>query len=73
MNLVALLIAPAVVRFGYGDDASPGVRAVVAGVAIIVIVAAVYASKRRPVAGDGGGPPDGPRRVAGSPDEAPVR
>ncbi|MCH0541497.1 sodium-translocating pyrophosphatase [Streptomyces sp. MUM 203J] len=51
MNLVALLIAPAVVRFGYGDDASPGVRAVVAAVAITVIVAAVYASKRRTVAG----------------------
>ncbi|OII61687.1 sodium-translocating pyrophosphatase [Streptomyces sp. CC77] len=72
MNLVALLIAPAVVRFGHGDDASPAVRAVVAVVAITVIVAAVYVSKRRSVAGDDGGPPDGPRRAAGSPDEAPV-
>ncbi|MEE1756828.1 sodium-translocating pyrophosphatase [Streptomyces sp. SP18CS02] len=50
MNLVALLIAPAVVQFGYGDDASPGVRAVVAALAILVIVGAVYVSKRRSVA-----------------------
>ncbi|WP_374986563.1 sodium-translocating pyrophosphatase [Streptomyces fradiae] len=67
MNLVALLIAPAVVRFGHGEDASAGVRAVVAAVAIAVIVGAVYASKRRTVAGDGD---DTPGRVTGSPDEA---
>ncbi|MER7829649.1 sodium-translocating pyrophosphatase [Streptomyces sp. NPDC095602] len=67
MNLVALLIAPAVVRFGHGADASPGVRAVVAAVAIAVIVAAVYASKRRTVAGDD---EDTPGRFTGSPDAA---
>ncbi|MFD8550897.1 sodium-translocating pyrophosphatase [Streptomyces fradiae] len=67
MNLVALLIAPAVVRFGHGEDASVGVRAAVAAVAIAVIVGAVYASKRRTVAGDGD---DTPGRVTGSPDEA---
>ncbi|MEU3819125.1 sodium-translocating pyrophosphatase [Streptomyces sp. NPDC030392] len=67
MNLVALLIAPAVVRFGHGADASPGVRAVVAAVAIAVIVAAVYASKRRTVAGDD---EDTPGRFRGSPDAA---
>ncbi|MER5884287.1 sodium-translocating pyrophosphatase [Streptomyces sp. NPDC001941] len=50
MNLVALLIAPAVVQFSYGSDASAGVRAVVAAVAIVVIVGAVYVSKRRSVA-----------------------
>ncbi|MFC8915385.1 sodium-translocating pyrophosphatase [Streptomyces sp. NPDC047821] len=50
MNLVALLIAPAVVQFSYGDDASAGVRAVVATLAIIVIIGAVYVSKRRTVA-----------------------
>ncbi|WP_405753385.1 sodium-translocating pyrophosphatase [Streptomyces sp. NBC_01020] len=47
MNLVALLIAPAVVKFSYGDNASAPVRAVVATVAILVIVGAVYVSKRR--------------------------
>lgn len=56
MNLVALLIAPAVVQFSYGEDASAGVRAVVAVLAVAVIVGAVYVSKRRGIAvGDEGG------------------
>ncbi|MGW0547286.1 sodium-translocating pyrophosphatase [Streptomyces altiplanensis] len=64
MNLVALLIAPAVVQFGYGDDASAGVRAVVATLAVAVIVGAVYVSKRRPIAvGDEDGPGGGSGRV----------
>ncbi|MFK8909804.1 sodium-translocating pyrophosphatase [Streptomyces sp. YS-3] len=55
MNLVALLIAPAVVKFSYGADASPAVRTVVAVLATAVIVGAVYVSKRRGVAvGDEG-------------------
>ncbi|URM90373.1 sodium-translocating pyrophosphatase [Streptomyces sp. MRC013] len=71
MNLVALLIAPAVVRLGHGAGADTGVRAGVAAVAIAVVVAAVYASKRRSVAGGDG---DTPGRVPGPPDEAaPVR
>ncbi|MFF2301976.1 sodium-translocating pyrophosphatase [Streptomyces sp. NPDC058128] len=49
MNLVALLIAPAVVRFSYGGDVSAGLRAAVAGVALIVVIAAVRVSKRRSV------------------------
>ncbi|MEW2578791.1 sodium-translocating pyrophosphatase [Streptomyces syringium] len=49
MNLVALLIAPAVVKFSYGDDANSGLRIGVAVLAIVVIVAAVYVSKRRGV------------------------
>ncbi|MFH9134392.1 sodium-translocating pyrophosphatase [Streptomyces sp. NPDC017524] len=62
MNLVALLIAPAIVQFSYGADASPWVRALVAVVAIGIIVVAVYVSKRRGIAVDdgdasgGGGP-----------------
>lgn len=60
MNLVALLIAPAVVQFSYGDDASAGVRAVVAVPAVAVIVGAVYVSKRRGIAvGDEDGPDGG--------------
>ncbi|NKY15946.1 sodium-translocating pyrophosphatase [Streptomyces somaliensis] len=71
MNLVALLIAPAVVRLGHGAGADAGVRAGVAAAATAVIVAAVYASKRRPVTGGDG---DTPGRVPGPPDEAaPVR
>ncbi|MYS11600.1 sodium-translocating pyrophosphatase [Streptomyces sp. SID6041] len=49
MNLVALLIAPAVVQFGYGDDASAGLRAAVAVLALLVVVVAVRMSKRRSV------------------------
>jgi K(+)-stimulated pyrophosphate-energized sodium pump len=59
MNLVALLIAPAVVKFSYGQDANLGVRIGVAAVSIVTIVGAVYVSKRRGIAvgdeGDEGG------------------
>ncbi|GAA3373767.1 sodium-translocating pyrophosphatase [Streptomyces sannanensis] len=55
MNLVALLIAPAVVQFSYGNDASPVVRAIAATVAILIVIGAVYVSKRRGIAvGDEG-------------------
>ncbi|GAA3299570.1 hypothetical protein GCM10020295_38100 [Streptomyces cinereospinus] len=47
MNLVALLIAPTVIKFSYGADASVGVRILIAALALVVIVAAVYVSKRR--------------------------
>ncbi|WP_419996237.1 sodium-translocating pyrophosphatase [Streptomyces boninensis] len=50
MNLVALLIAPAVVQFSYGPDESVGVRVAIAAVAIAVVVGAVYMSKRRGIA-----------------------
>jgi K(+)-stimulated pyrophosphate-energized sodium pump len=51
MNLVALLIAPTVVKYGVGDDSSLVVRAVIAVIAISVIVAAVTVSNKRGVAG----------------------
>jgi len=50
MNLVALLIAPAVVALSYGDTANPFLRAVIALVALAIIVAAVVVSKRRRIA-----------------------
>ncbi|WP_328329581.1 MULTISPECIES: sodium-translocating pyrophosphatase [unclassified Streptomyces] len=65
MNLVALLIAPAVVKFSYGDHASAPVRAVVATVAILVIVGAVYVSKRRGISVDGGGGAEEAGEMAG--------
>ncbi|MFC0601916.1 sodium-translocating pyrophosphatase [Streptomyces palmae] len=69
MNLVALLIAPAVVKFSYGDDSSPGLRAGIAILAIVIIVGAVYVSKRRGIAvGDEGNA----ERVAQQPDPAVV-
>ncbi|MFK0259149.1 sodium-translocating pyrophosphatase [Streptomyces sp. NPDC090445] len=67
MNLVALLIAPAVVQFSYGADTSPTVRAVVAAVAITVIVVAVYVSKRRGIAVGDSGDGAGTERVAQQP------
>ncbi|HSS67888.1 MAG TPA: sodium/proton-translocating pyrophosphatase, partial [Nocardioidaceae bacterium] len=50
MNLVSLLIAGAVVKMTYGDDANTGLRIVIALVAVLIIAIAVYISKRRPVA-----------------------
>ncbi|RDG36668.1 sodium-translocating pyrophosphatase [Streptomyces corynorhini] len=52
MNLVALLIAPAVVQFSYGDNANAGIRALVTALALVVIIGAVYVSKRRSVTVD---------------------
>jgi K(+)-stimulated pyrophosphate-energized sodium pump len=50
MNLVSLLVAPAVVKLSVGADASTGLRTVIALLAAAVIVAAVVFSKRRSIA-----------------------
>ena len=50
MNLVALLVAPVVIRFSYGDGASSLARTVVALLALGVVIATVYLSKRRDIA-----------------------
>ncbi|HEX5405336.1 MAG TPA: sodium-translocating pyrophosphatase [Pseudonocardiaceae bacterium] len=47
MNLVSVLIAPAIVAFSVGPSASATWRTVIALVAVIVIVVAVVISKRR--------------------------
>jgi K(+)-stimulated pyrophosphate-energized sodium pump len=49
MNLVALIIAPAVVTMSVGDDANTGLRVAIALLAVLIIVAAVVVSKRRSV------------------------
>ncbi|MDT4891273.1 MAG: K(+)-stimulated pyrophosphate-energized sodium pump [Pseudonocardiales bacterium] len=49
MNLVAVLIAPAIVKYSLGPDSSAVVRAVVSVVAFAIIAAAVIVSKRRTV------------------------
>ncbi|WP_406331787.1 sodium-translocating pyrophosphatase [Streptomyces sp. NBC_00203] len=69
MNLVSLLIAPAIVKFSYGDDKNVGLRVVIAVLAILVIVGAVYISKRRGIAV---GDEDNAERVAKSADPAVV-
>ncbi|GAA1586694.1 sodium-translocating pyrophosphatase [Actinoplanes couchii] len=50
MNLVSLLIAPAVVTWSYGADANPALRIGIALVAVAVVTAAVVWSKRKPIA-----------------------
>jgi K(+)-stimulated pyrophosphate-energized sodium pump len=50
MNLVSLLIAPAVVALSVGDEKNTGLRVAIAVVAAVVVAGAVYVSKRRPVA-----------------------
>jgi K(+)-stimulated pyrophosphate-energized sodium pump len=47
MNLVSLLIAPAVVALSVGDDQSTGARIAISLVAVVIIVVAVVVSKRR--------------------------
>ncbi|MBN1091405.1 sodium-translocating pyrophosphatase [Blastococcus sp. TML/M2B] len=49
MNLVALIIAPAVVSLSVGEDANDALRIVIALVATAVVVGAVVVSKRRSV------------------------
>jgi K(+)-stimulated pyrophosphate-energized sodium pump len=50
MNLVALLIAPAVVALSIGSGEDAAFRYIIAAIAVIVIVAAVFVSKRRSIA-----------------------
>ncbi|MCX4235831.1 sodium-translocating pyrophosphatase [Streptomyces sp. NPDC020707] len=69
MNLVALLIAPAVVKFSYGDDKSVGMRILIAVLSLAVIIGAVYVSKRRGIAV---GDEDNSERVAKPADPAVV-
>ena len=50
MNLVSLLVAPAIVAMSLGTGNKPAVRGVIAAVAIAVIVGAVWNSKRKSIA-----------------------
>ncbi len=56
MNLVSVLIAPAIVKLSIGDDANSGVRIVVAALAVTVIAGAIFVSKRRAVSLDAQAP-----------------
>jgi K(+)-stimulated pyrophosphate-energized sodium pump len=58
MNLVALLIAPAVVSLSIGNDANSGMRWGISLFAALIVVVSVVISKRRPIAvGDMGDMP----------------
>ena len=50
MNLVALLIAPAIVGLSVGADANDALRWGISLLSIVIIVVAVVISKRRPIA-----------------------
>jgi len=66
MNLVAVLIAPSVVRFGVGsNDANVGVRVLVGVIALVVIASALIISKRRRVE-LGTTPPAGGSQIPGA-------
>jgi K(+)-stimulated pyrophosphate-energized sodium pump len=56
MNLVALLIAPAIVTMTIGDGRNDALRYSIAGAAALVVVVAVWISKRRRVTLDAGEP-----------------
>jgi K(+)-stimulated pyrophosphate-energized sodium pump len=49
MNLVAVLIAPAIVQLSVGANASSALRYTIAGVATVIIVIAIVITKRRTV------------------------
>ena len=50
MNLVSLLAAPLIIQLAYGTDENAPLRYTIAGASVVIIVAAVYISKRRPIA-----------------------
>ncbi len=69
MNLVSLLIAPAVVTFYVGSGENTPLRVGIAVVAALIVAGAVFFSKRKPVAmGDSDSDPGA---GSGSPDQRP--
>ncbi|WP_019869569.1 sodium-translocating pyrophosphatase [Salinispora oceanensis] len=66
MNLVSLLIAPAVVAWSVGDDRNTGLRISIAVAATLIIVASVLFSKRQGVS------MSDPGAGTGSPEERPA-
>jgi K(+)-stimulated pyrophosphate-energized sodium pump len=56
MNLVSLLIAPAVVLWSTGSDKNTPLRITVSLIALAIVVVAVWISKRRPMAIDPSNP-----------------
>ncbi|WP_320068218.1 sodium-translocating pyrophosphatase [Micromonospora sp. RTGN7] len=69
MNLVSLLIAPAVVAWSVGDERNVGLRISIAVVATLIIVASVVFSKRKGIAMDDSA--DGSGSGSGSADQRP--
>ncbi len=73
MNLVSLLIVPAVVKFSVGKDQSNPIRIAIALVAVAILVGVIWNSKRRSSAlNDVGGDAKGGAATSPSPESVPV-
>jgi K(+)-stimulated pyrophosphate-energized sodium pump len=66
MNLVSLLIAPAIVALSLGTENNPVVRGLISGVSILIIVVAVWNSKRKSIAVSAEGPGQGASALDGA-------
>jgi len=66
MNLVSLLIVPAIVRYSVGTDKNTALRLAIALVAVALLVAVVMVSKRRGSMLDGPGGGAGAAAIAGA-------
>jgi K(+)-stimulated pyrophosphate-energized sodium pump len=66
MNLVSLLIAPAIVYFSLGAGDNPAVRYTIAAVAAIIIIGAVWVSKRRATSVGGDDTPSSSEKATAS-------
>ncbi|BCB86435.1 sodium-translocating pyrophosphatase [Phytohabitans suffuscus] len=73
MNLVSLLIAPAVVSTSIGDDQNDALRITIAVVAVAIVVAAVAFTKRKPIAMGEGSDSGSGKAGDGTPDQEPER
>ncbi len=72
MNLVALLIVPAVVKFSVGKDQSNPIRIAIALAAVLILLGVIWNSKRRSNALDGPGGGGDPTGNAAAPESASV-
>ncbi|MFV0464310.1 MAG: sodium-translocating pyrophosphatase [Nostocoides sp.] len=64
MNLVSVLVAPAIVTLSIGSGANPAVRFSIAGVALLIVIIAVAVTKRRDLAIGGDDGEDGAATTA---------
>ena len=71
MNLVSLLIAPAVVLWSIGDAKNTALRVTIAVAAALIIAVAVAWNKRKPIAVSSGDDTSGPAAVAADQGKAP--
>jgi K(+)-stimulated pyrophosphate-energized sodium pump len=71
MNLVSLLIAPAVVMWSTGDDKNTALRLTVSLVAVAILATSIVISKRKPMAIDPSAPGEGGTPAIGAQADGP--